>query len=77
MTQKIATSLNKSGQQHVADELKRLGLEWDLDATCSEIEEKSSFMSLEYGFDDAMYYDTVKGQIEILADEHVNFEEIE
>ena len=35
----IPTCLNEIGQAHVADELKRHGIDWDLGAVCTEIED--------------------------------------
>ena len=35
----IPTCLNEIGQAHVADELKRHGIDWDLSAVCTEIED--------------------------------------
>lgn len=43
----FASNLNETGASHVANELHRLGLDWDVSATCSEIEEKQGFMELE------------------------------
>ena len=31
--------MNEIGQAHVADELKRHGIDWDLGAVCTEIED--------------------------------------
>lgn len=83
---KFARNLNEAGQKHVAEELDRLNLSWDVDATCSDIEQKISFSDLEQG--GSMEYEIsntqagkrsygVHGYIEILADEHVNFEDSE
>ena len=35
----IPTCLNEIGQAHVAEELKRHGIDWDLGAVCTEIED--------------------------------------
>ena len=35
----VPTCLNEIGQAHVADELKRHGIDWDLGAVCTEIED--------------------------------------
>lgn len=78
---------NKAGRQHAADELERLGLDWDADATCDEIAGKSSFHDLEPGVGDSMDYEIsnfevgkksygVFGYIEICADKHVTFEAV-
>lgn len=47
MTNVFAAYLNEAGVAHVAEELKRLGLDWDVSATCSEIAEKPGFMDMD------------------------------
>lgn len=47
MTNVFASNLNESGVAHVASELDRLGLDWDVSATCSDIEQKPGFMGME------------------------------
>lgn len=42
----IPTALNAAGQAHVAKELSRLGLAWDLSATCAEIENMIDFCDI-------------------------------
>ena len=67
--------LNDAGQAHVGAELERLGLDWDVSATCSDIEDKLSFGNLTKGNGDTMDYDIRGGRgfIEIEADKHVTF----
>ena len=36
----VPVCLNDEGQAHVAAELKRHGIDWDVSAVCSEIEDK-------------------------------------
>ena len=84
--EKIATCLNDAGQAHVAAELKRLGLDWSVSGTCSEIEGKPGFMEITFGgsYDYEISNNAagvrgygVFGWIEILADRHVTFEACE
>ena len=83
MQEKIATGLNDVGRDHVAAELDRMGLDWSVSGTCSEIEGKPGFMDITSGgcYDyeisniaAGMRGYGVFGQIEILADIHVAFE---
>ena len=63
---KIATALNNKGQTHVASELARMGLKWDTQATCAEIEDMSDFcFVLERG---EVQYETPNVSIYISAD---------
>lgn len=62
----IATALNDKGQAHVAAELARMGLSWDVQATCTEIEEMADFCNvLDLG---EVKYETPKGDIYIKDD---------
>ena len=81
--ERFATGLNDAGQAHVAAELDRLGLDWSVSGTCSEIEGKPGFMALTSGgsydyeisnIDAGKRSYGVFGWIEILADKHVVFE---
>lgn len=85
MTNTFPAFLNETGRKHVAEELARLDLSWDVAATCSDIENKISFGDLVQGRGDGMDYEISNiragiksygayGSIEILADEHVYFE---
>lgn len=76
MPSSFPSCLNEAGQEHVARELTRLGLDWDASATCSEIEQLPGFQQLQEGIGDGMSYRTRgdHGDIEILADEHVTFD---
>jgi len=61
----VATALNDAGQTHVANELNGLGLSWDIQATCSEIEEMPDFQNvLTVG---TVKYETPNGDIYISA----------
>ena len=79
----FASCLNEAGQAHVAAELNRLGLNWSVSGTCSEIEDKPGFMDLTSGSSyDYEISNNAAGKrsygafgcIEILADKHVVFE---
>ena len=79
----FASCLNEAGQAHVAAELNRLGLNWSVSGTCSEIEDKPGFMDLTSGSSyDYEISNSAAGKrsygafgcIEILADKHVEFE---
>ena len=79
----FASCLNEAGQAHVAAELNRLGLNWSVSGTCSEIEDKPGFMDLTSGSSyDYEISNSAAGKrsygafgfIEILADKHVAFE---
>lgn len=48
-TIKFAAYLNEAGRAHVAKRLSELGLDWDVDATCSEIAEQPGFMDMAQG----------------------------
>lgn len=90
MTHTFATALNTAGQTHVASEIERLGLGWDVDSTLTEIEGEAGFGDLVQHSDDVCYYEISNNQaaqagvgsaghgvfatIEILADVHVQFE---
>jgi hypothetical protein len=83
MQEKIATCLNEVGQDHVAAELDRMGLDWSVSGTCSEIEGAPGFMDIaSVGSYDYEISDIAMGRlgygvfgwIEILADIHVTFE---
>ena len=54
MTNVYASYLNKAGINHVAEELDRLGLDWDVEATCADITDTNSFMDMQPG-DDCQY----------------------
>lgn len=55
MTNKFAATLNDIGFAHVANETARLGLNWDADATVSDITSTNEFMDLAPG--DTMRYE--------------------
>lgn len=62
----IATALNAKGQAHVGAELARLGLNWSVDATMTEIENMPDFGNvLTVG---EVKYETPNGDIYIKAD---------
>ena len=46
-----AQCLNEAGQQHVKNEINRLGLNWDVSATITEIEEKMHSLPEKFGRD--------------------------
>ncbi|WP_208981058.1 hypothetical protein, partial [Pannonibacter sp. CS1GBFMT1] len=46
MNNVFAAYLNEAGVAHVAEELKRLGLDWDVASTCDEIEKKPGFLDM-------------------------------
>lgn len=82
----IATGLNAAGQAHVAAELARLNLDWSLEGTCGDIENREGFMGLQpgqsydYEISNHMAGKTsygILGYIEIDADAHVRFEAID
>lgn len=86
MSEYFPAHLNEAGQAHVRAELERLGLDWDVSATCSDIEGKISFGDLTKGNGNTMDYEIrnvdvgkssygVFGFIEIEADRHVHFRE--
>ena len=93
MTDLVPTTLNEAGRKHVASELARLGLNWDVDATIEDITSKPSFNMLEPGGWECEYEISntkaklagVKGAggygayayITIEADKHVVFEEVD
>lgn len=56
--------LNEKGQKHVEASLKEIGLNWNLDATCTEIEEKILSMNepLEV-FNDHFYYEISRKEL--------------
>ena len=70
----IATALNTNGQNHVAAELDRLGLDWNVDATMSEIEIMADFQNVLIVGE--VKYETPRGDIYITAD-MVMTEEVE
>ena len=53
----IPLCLNDEGQAHVAAELKRHGIDWDVSAVCSEIEEGRGFSEMRVGSDDTYDYE--------------------
>lgn len=62
----IATALNAKGQAHVTAELARLGLNWNVDATMTEIESMPDFGNvLTVG---EVKYETPNGDIYIKAE---------
>ncbi|MTH94985.1 hypothetical protein [Roseibium sp. RKSG952] len=87
MTKMYAAHLNEAGVAHVAAELKRLGLEWDLSATCSAIEGTPGFMDLTTDPNDYYEYEIankdvgkrgygVVGYIEVWS-RHAQFEPVD
>jgi hypothetical protein len=54
----IPVCLSDEGQAHVAAELKRHGIDWDVSAVCSEIEEGRGFSEMRVGSDDTYDYET-------------------
>ena len=66
-----AQHLNDKGQDHVKNELKELGLDWDADATMTEIETRMHNLDeLLCPFNDSFYYE-IKGsfnEIEITSE---------
>lgn len=62
----IATALNAQGQAHVVAELARLGLNWNADATMTEIENMPDFGNvLTVG---EVKYETPNGDIYVKSD---------
>ena len=53
----IPLCLNDEGQAHVAAELKRHNIDWDVSAVCSEIEEGRGFSEMRVGSDDTYDYE--------------------
>jgi len=53
----IPVCLNDKGQSHVAAELKRHNIDWDVSAVCSEIEEGRGFSEMRVGSDDTYDYE--------------------
>ncbi len=53
----IPTCLNEIGQAHVAAELKRHNIDWDVSPVCSEIEEGRGFSEMRVGSDDTYDYE--------------------
>ena len=53
----IPVCLSDEGQAHVAAELKRHGIDWDVSAVCSEIEEGRGFSEMRVGSDDTYDYE--------------------
>ena len=53
----IPVCLNDEGQAHVAAELKRHNIDWDVSAVCSEIEEGRGFSEMRVGSDDTYDYE--------------------
>jgi hypothetical protein len=53
----IPVCLSDEGQAHVAAELKRHGIDWDVSAVCSEIEEGRGFSEMRIGSDDTYDYE--------------------
>lgn len=62
MKEFIPTCLNEEGQAHVADELQRIGLDWDVSAVCSEIEQKNGFMHMRPNSDDTYDYEITNNE---------------
>ena len=54
--------LNEAGQAHIAEELNSLGLDWDLDGVCSEIENKIGFNEIRYKSEDTYDYEITKNE---------------
>ena len=92
MREFIPMCLNDEGQDHVSTELQRIGLDWDVSAVCSEIEQKIGFMDMRRNSDDTYDYEITNDEasrsglcqsgygvyayIEI-TDQMVQFEELE
>lgn len=85
---KYPTALNADGQDHVGRELERIGLDWDVQATCDSIEQTVSFSEVKPGSSDRFSYEIsniavgksgygIFATIEIDADQHVRFETVE
>jgi len=53
----IPVCLNDEGQAHVAAELKRHNIDWDVSAVCLEIEEGRGFSEMRVGSDDTYDYE--------------------
>ena len=70
MKEFIPTCLNDKGQAHVAAELKRIGIDWDVEAVCSDIEQKNGFMDMRFHSDcnavfissDVYYYEITNNE---------------
>ena len=62
MEEYIPTCLNDEGQAHISAELKRIGLDWDVSAVCSDIEQKNGFMHMRFNSDDTYDYELTNNE---------------
>ena len=54
--------LNEAGQAHISSELKRIGLDWDVSAVCSDIEQKIGFMEMRRNSGDTYDYEITNNE---------------
>lgn len=70
--------LNEKGQKHVERSLEEIGLNWDLNATFSEVEERILSLAEAFApFDDFTYYTISKAELKLAGLKSEREEEIE